>query len=484
MNAGGMMVTRAPRGHAAMGSSSVGSHKRPTLFTAKPANPAVRDPTRRPKPGSSAVTKAMEIPPFQKKPVTESKPTSDDPPPPARPPKSSDAVPPARLPKSSDTVPESETPAKLSPPLNRRKRPSLTGTVAPTVDELQAVQDDRRPSTGKTPPPTITEPTFGRRGSSDAEKLTITLVNVDDAAAQQLSPTSPVRRKLSVGPDLDDINEEGASKFASSKLMPQPASPGVFSEEPKKMKKSFSMRGVFSRKSAHKNGDGNEVESQKAQTFQGRSLYGGRKGGMKNCMSAPVMTGESATMPASVFKTGGAPGERSDEVRALHHLTTQCCAYLVRGTSVNEEGLFRVPADLNKIKQMRQQVLHTGRCELSNVHDPHLVAGLLKLHFRELKFNVVPQGDPAKDLLEAAKTRNVFMAKRCLAKLPITHNQVLKELVNMLETVSEHKAVNFMSPTTIGKSCGPSIFHGYNPQDSAYVLTFLIENNSQVLNTR
>lgn len=45
--------------------------------------------------------------------------------------------------------------------------------------------------------------------------------------------------------------------------------------------------------------------------------------------------------------------------------------------------------------------------DLSGIMDPNTVAGLLKLHFRELRFSIIPRGEPTKSLLEAMKVNNV-----------------------------------------------------------------------------
>ena len=53
------------------------------------------------------------------------------------------------------------------------------------------------------------------------------------------------------------------------------------------------------------------------------------------------------------------------------------------------------------------QSLQGVEVDLSRVNDPNTVAGLLKLHYRELRFSIVPRGEPVKSLIAAAKTNDV-----------------------------------------------------------------------------
>lgn len=45
--------------------------------------------------------------------------------------------------------------------------------------------------------------------------------------------------------------------------------------------------------------------------------------------------------------------------------------------------------------------------DLSEVVDPHTVAGLLKLHFREQRFSMIPRGQPLSNITRAVKDKDV-----------------------------------------------------------------------------
>ena len=52
---------------------------------------------------------------------------------------------------------------------------------------------------------------------------------------------------------------------------------------------------------------------------------------------------------------------QSDEMRLLHRLTCQCIQFLSKESYLREEGLFRVPGNLVKLKQIRQKFLSGKR---------------------------------------------------------------------------------------------------------------------------
>ena len=44
---------------------------------------------------------------------------------------------------------------------------------------------------------------------------------------------------------------------------------------------------------------------------------------------------------------------------------------------------------------------------LQGVLDPHTVAGLMKIHFREWKVSIIPRGKPLSDITDAVKEKDV-----------------------------------------------------------------------------
>ena len=47
--------------------------------------------------------------------------------------------------------------------------------------------------------------------------------------------------------------------------------------------------------------------------------------------------------------------------------------------------------------------------DLSEILEPHNVAGLLKLHYRELKLCLIPRGEMSREITRAAKARDVSL---------------------------------------------------------------------------
>ena len=47
--------------------------------------------------------------------------------------------------------------------------------------------------------------------------------------------------------------------------------------------------------------------------------------------------------------------------------------------------------------------------DLSEILEPHNVAGLLKLHYREMKLCLIPRGEMSREITRAAKARDVSL---------------------------------------------------------------------------
>ena len=133
-------------------------------------------------------------------------------------------------------------------------------------------------------------------------------------------------------------------------------------------------------------------------------------------------------------------------------LVVQCVAYLNREHVLKEEGLFRIPGDLAAIKKIRQQfiagtdaimIMCTTPCNVfkfcivlfvyynmlchemlnycivlfaageevdlvGDVFDPHTVAGLLKLHFREMRVSLIARGQTMAEAVQAVQKKQVM----------------------------------------------------------------------------
>jgi len=52
--------------------------------------------------------------------------------------------------------------------------------------------------------------------------------------------------------------------------------------------------------------------------------------------------------------------------------------------------------------------------DLSDVLEPHNIAGLLKLHYREMKICLIPRGEMSREITRAAKARDVSLRRKPL----------------------------------------------------------------------
>ena len=55
--------------------------------------------------------------------------------------------------------------------------------------------------------------------------------------------------------------------------------------------------------------------------------------------------------------------------------------------------------------------------DLSEILEPHNVAGLLKLHYREMKLCLIPRGEMSREITRAAKARDVSLGRYCISVL-------------------------------------------------------------------
>lgn len=62
--------------------------------------------------------------------------------------------------------------------------------------------------------------------------------------------------------------------------------------------------------------------------------------------------------------------------------------------------------------------------DLSEVVDPHTVAGLLKLHFREQRFSMIPRGQPLSNITRAVRDKDVGHVDQSLRKPVINFHEM------------------------------------------------------------
>lgn len=138
----------------------------------------------------------------------------------------------------------------------------------------------------------------------------------------------------------------------------------------------------------------------------------------------------------------------------------QECIHMLLRTGMREEGLFRLAAAASVVKRLKT-CLDQGTVDHSEFSmDPHAVAGALKCYLRELPeplmtFELYSDWFKAageKDLQEKLEQFRVL-----LKKLPPENYNNLRYLVQFLSLLSEHQAVNKMTPSNIAIVLGPNL---------------------------
>jgi hypothetical protein len=153
-------------------------------------------------------------------------------------------------------------------------------------------------------------------------------------------------------------------------------------------------------------------------------------------------------------------------------LLVQCVAYLNREEILKETGLFRIPGDLNQIKQLRSRYLLGEEIDLSPVLDPHVVTGLLKLYFREKPSPLLPRHCVNK-LSASVRQNDVEAFQEVTSELNEATVASLRMLAELFKKIREYSDDNQMSSGVLATSCGPSFFPNMPPSGANALIKFL-----------
>ncbi|KJE90797.1 hypothetical protein CAOG_08573 [Capsaspora owczarzaki ATCC 30864] len=205
--------------------------------------------------------------------------------------------------------------------------------------------------------------------------------------------------------------------------------------------------------------------------------------------------------PAETFaeEAGGgeseyaAQGDQADDVSYLASLgpyqssvplppiLAKCLAYLEE-QGLQEEGLFRVPGDVTKIKALKQQFDTSINVDLRSVLDPSTVAGLLKLWLRETREPPIPKNMTREFNAIVSSTEpehiRVHKLRAALDALPTLNREMLASLVHLFVKVIAYGHVNKMSLDALARSIGLSLFNGSGVNFSISMLKMLVNHCS------
>uniref|UniRef100_W5KN18 SH3-domain binding protein 1 n=1 Tax=Astyanax mexicanus TaxID=7994 RepID=W5KN18_ASTMX len=136
------------------------------------------------------------------------------------------------------------------------------------------------------------------------------------------------------------------------------------------------------------------------------------------------------------------------------------CVNMLLRTGLREEGLFRLAAAASVVKKLKSS-LDSGTVDHSEFYtDPHAVAGALKSYLRELPEPLMTS-ELYNDWFKAAGEKELEdkleQLRAILKKLPQENYNNLRYLVQFLACLSEHQAVNRMTPSNIAIVLGPNL---------------------------
>lgn len=138
----------------------------------------------------------------------------------------------------------------------------------------------------------------------------------------------------------------------------------------------------------------------------------------------------------------------------------QECIHMLLRTGMREEGLFRLAAAASVVKRLKT-CLDQGTVDHSEFSmDPHAVAGALKCYLRELPEPLMTfelYSDWFKAAGEKDMQEKLEQFRVLLKKLPPENYNNLRYLVQFLSLLSEHQAVNKMTPSNIAIVLGPNL---------------------------
>ncbi|XP_060885134.1 SH3 domain-binding protein 1 isoform X1 [Labrus mixtus] len=138
----------------------------------------------------------------------------------------------------------------------------------------------------------------------------------------------------------------------------------------------------------------------------------------------------------------------------------QECIHMLLRTGMREEGLFRLAAAASVVKRLKSCLDQENVDHSEFSMDPHAVAGALKCYLRELPEPLLTSelyNDWFKAAGEKDLTEKLEQFRVLLKKLPPENYNNLRYLVQFLSLLSEHQAVNKMTPSNIAIVLGPNL---------------------------
>lgn len=233
--------------------------------------------------------------------------------------------------------------------------------------------------------------------------------------------------------------------------------------------------------------NGKEASSHKADTAQWHKQW--LENLQKGCEEArqerdqKIAEKEAGVSGEGVGKVFCCPLEQQVEKTdgsELPKIVPKCIEY-IEERALDVEGIFRLSGSAVLIQEYKQKFDTGEDVSFENESDPHAVAGLFKLYFRELPEPVMTW-EHYDDFIIAESIVNPGLRLRYLRylidnKVPPISRALLRRLVSFLRRVNEHSEVNKMPIHNIATVFGPNLLR----QKDANMLQ-MVEDTAQINN--
>ncbi|EDV21770.1 uncharacterized protein TRIADDRAFT_59823 [Trichoplax adhaerens] len=134
----------------------------------------------------------------------------------------------------------------------------------------------------------------------------------------------------------------------------------------------------------------------------------------------------------------------------------------IRSTGLDEEGLFRLPGNTNKVKDLKAHFDEGIDYIIPEETDIHTVASLLKLYLRELPESLIPSENYdlcviAINTYDANKFKGINQIIQILNEIPSVNYDLVKFLMKFLNDVQEYSSMNKMDIDNLSTVFGPNM---------------------------
>ena len=156
----------------------------------------------------------------------------------------------------------------------------------------------------------------------------------------------------------------------------------------------------------------------------------------------------------------GVPLKHALRHNLLPTVVFRCIEYLDTKQAYMEEGIYRLSGSSNAIKQIKDTFNQRGDLDLlKDVYDPHAIAGLLKLWFRELPENILTNDlhKYFQKVNELEKSSKTVELRKLVNMLPVEYYTLLRALIAHLRIVTNYSHVNKMTISNIGIVFAPTL---------------------------